>query len=164
MKSTLRNIQGSSRARWLLLGSLALNLAFVGAAGAVAFRYSNTVPLSAVTRLDHSATERLNQLANTLPVEDADVLRAELLVDAPRVAVAQADLRLSREAFRSSLRAEPFNLNAVRAAMADVQSARDDFDRVLQDVIAAAAAKMSVVGRNKLADWPSGNRNPQQSR
>ncbi len=41
MRSTLPNTKSATAyVRWLLLGSLALNLLFVGAAGAVALRYS----------------------------------------------------------------------------------------------------------------------------
>jgi uncharacterized membrane protein len=155
MISLLPTIESAARARWLLLGSLALNLFFAGAAGAVALRYSSTVPLSAVARIDHSATDRLNRLAATLPRTDALAIRSELHADAEKVATAQADLRLSQEELRNSLRAEPFDLDAMRSAMAEARAARENFDVVLHGVIAAAAVKMSVVGRNKLADWPA---------
>ena len=52
---------------------------------------------------------------------------------------------------RDSLRAEPFDAAAVRAAMQRDQAARENYHMVLHDVLAAAAPKMSVVGRNKLA-------------
>ena len=38
---SMPKIETGAHLRWLLLGSLALNLIFVGAAGAVAFRYSS---------------------------------------------------------------------------------------------------------------------------
>lgn len=158
MRPILRKIEGVAHARWLLLGSLGLNLFFVGAAGAVALRYSSEVPLSAVARIDHSASERLNRLAGTLPSTDAQLMRAQLRVDAQRVAAAQADLRLSQDKYRNSLRAEPFDRDAMLAAMTDVQTARENFDVALHDVIASAAPKMSIVGRNKLADWPTARR------
>jgi len=43
---------------------------------------------------------------------------------------------------------------AMRAAMAQNQIARQTFDQVVHDTIAAAAAKMSDIGRAKLAEWP----------
>lgn len=155
MTSTMPTTEGASRVRWVLLGSLALNLFFVGAAGAVALRYSSTVPLSTVARIDHDAARRLDRLAQTMPSTDAQLIRAELRVDAVQIAAAQADLRLSQERFRDTLRAEPFDLSAMRVALGQVQTARDKFDLVLHNVIATAAANMSVVGRNKLADWPA---------
>jgi len=153
MISLPTNIEGAGRLRWLLLVSLALNLCFAGAAGAVAIRYSSTVPLSTVARLNQNANDVLDRLAASLPSSDAQVMRAELRVDAEKVAAAQADLRLAQEEVRNSLRAEPFDLDAMRAAMAQVQAARERFALVLHDMIVATAAKMSVVGRAKLADW-----------
>jgi uncharacterized membrane protein len=151
--SIFPNIEGAARARWMLLTSLALNVCFVGAAGAVAFRFTGTVPLTTVAQINHNAADRLIHIAATLPVNDAQVMRTELRADAEKVATAQADLLLAREDLRNSLRAEPFNADAMRAAMQESRAARDNFDSVLHDVIASAASRMSVVGRNKLADW-----------
>ncbi len=158
--SVLPYIEGAAaRVRWLLLGSLALNLFFVGAAGAVAYRYSSPVPLATVARIDHGLASRLNRIAASLPSTDAKIMRSELRAAEEKVAAAQADLRLSQDEVRSSLRAEPFDPEAVRTAMADNRAARDNFDEVLHDMIATAAAKMSVVGRNKLAEWPPEHEN-----
>ena len=76
-----------------------------------------------------------------------------------KVAAAQADLRLSQEDVRKSLRAQPFDPEAMRTAMAKNRAAHENFDQVLHDTIATAAAKMSAVGRAKLADWPAERRN-----
>jgi hypothetical protein len=54
---------------------------------------------------------------------------------------------------RKSLRAQPFDPEAMRTAMAESRTAHDNVDQILHDTIAAAAAKMSVVGRATLADW-----------
>ena len=43
--SILPGFEAAVRVRWFFLISLALNVCFVGAAGAVAFRYTGTVPL-----------------------------------------------------------------------------------------------------------------------
>jgi uncharacterized membrane protein len=152
--SILPGSNGSGRLRWLLLGSLVLNLLFVGAAGAVAFRYSSPVPLTNIAHIDHTFTGRLDRIATGLPPADADILRAEITQDAAKIAAAQADLRLSQEDVRKSLRAEPFDADAMRTAMAENRNARDNFDVTLHAMLASAAAQMSVVGRNKLADWP----------
>ena len=153
--SILPKMEGGARLRWLLLGSLALNLFFVGAAGAVAFRYSSPVPLATVARIDHSLAGRLDRIAASLPPADAVLLRTQLRVEAVKVAAAQADLRLSQEDVRKSLRAQPFDADAMRTAMAENRAARENFDQVLHNTIASAAAKMSLVGRTKLADWPA---------
>jgi hypothetical protein len=45
--------------------------------------------------------------------------------------------------------------------MAQSRAAHEKFELVLQHVVASAAGKMSVVGRNKLADWqPAQNSTP----
>lgn len=142
------------RMRWLLLGSLTLNLIFAGAAGASFIRHSSAVPLEPVTHMTHGAEHRLDRIATTLPEPDAQIMRSFIRAQGAKVVAAQANLRLSQEDLRTSLRAEPFNPAAVRAAMAETSAARDNFDQVLQEVIASAAAKMSPVGRSKLADWP----------
>jgi uncharacterized membrane protein len=153
--SVLPRIEGGSRVHWLLLGSLALNLFFVGAAGAVAYRYSSPVPLTTVSRIEHNLVERLNRVADSLPPTDAGVMRAQLRSDEVKIAAAQADVRLSQDDVRKSLRAEPFDADAMRKAMAANHDAHERFDQVIHDMLASAASKMSVVGRNKLADWPA---------
>ncbi len=151
--SLMPSRDGGVHVRWLLLGSLTLNLFFVGAAGAVAIRYSGPQPLATVARIDHSMAGRLDRIAAILPPDDARILRAQLRDEAIKVAAAQADLRLSEDDVRKSLRAQPFDPQAMRNAMAQNRTAHDNFDQVLHDTIAAAATKMSVVGRTKLADW-----------
>jgi uncharacterized membrane protein len=159
--SILPKIEGG-RMRSLLLGSLVLNLLFVGAAGAVAFRYTSPVPLATIARIDHNVASRLDRIAASLPPADSQIMHEQLRHDAAKVAAAQADLRLSQEEVRKTLRAEPFDADAMRSAMATNRAAHDGFDLVLQNTIAAAAAKMSVVGRSKLADW-RGDRGPSQT-
>jgi uncharacterized membrane protein len=144
----------TGRMRWLLLGSLTLNLIFAGAAGASYIRHTGTVSLEPVTHMSQGAEHRLDRIATTLPEPDAKIMRSFIRAQAAKVVAAQTSLRLSQEDLRTSLRAEPFNPAAVRAAMAETSAARDNFDQILQEVIASAAAKMSPVGRSKLADWP----------
>ncbi len=54
-----------------------------------------------------------------------------------------------------SLRREPFDNAALRAAMAESRAARQEFDTALQAVMAQAAGEMSPAGRAALADWRS---------
>jgi uncharacterized membrane protein len=144
----------TGRMRWILLGSLTLNLIFAGATAMSYTRHSGAVPLEPVTHMNRGAENRLDRIATTLPEPDARIMRSFIRAQTAKVVSAQASLRLSQEELRTSLRAEPFNPAAVRAAMAETSAARDNFDQVLQDVIASAAAKMSPEGRSKLADWP----------
>ena len=157
--SILPSTEGGPHWRWLLLGSLALNLFFVGAAGAVAIRFTGPVPLAPVARIDHSLAGRLDRIATKLPPADAGVLRAQLHAEEVKVATAEADLRLAQEDVRKTLRAQPFDAEAMRTAMMASRVAHDNVDQVLHDTIAAAAAKMSVVGRTTLADWRTEHKN-----
>jgi uncharacterized membrane protein len=147
-------VSRSGTMRWLLPVSLTLNLVFAGAAGASFLRHSAAVPLEPVTHMTRGAEQRLDRIATSLPASDAQIMRSAIRADAAKVVAAQASLRLSQEDVRNSLRAEPFDPAAVRAAMAETSAARDNFDQILHEVIASAAAKMSPVGRSKLADWP----------
>ena len=58
--SLLPKFDGAGRVRWLFVVSLALNVFFVGAAGAVAFRYSGAgaVPLSKVAQINRDVANR----------------------------------------------------------------------------------------------------------
>jgi uncharacterized membrane protein len=148
--------------RWLLPVSLTLNLVFAGAAGASFLRHSAAVPLEPIAHMTRGAENRLDRIATSLPAPDAQIMRSAIRTDAAKVVTAQTILRLSQEEVRNSLRAEPFDPAAVRAAMAETSAARDNYDHVLQNVITSAAVKMSPIGRSKLADWPPPR--PQQRR
>ncbi len=145
--------QAERGGRALLLASLALNLFFVGAAGALLVRHS-LAPPAAPAVIDRSAAGRIERLAATLPDADARTLRETFRADTAHVEAAQADYRASQEVVRAALRREPFDTERLRAAMGQSRAARQKFDESLQNLIASAAARMSAAGRSKLADWP----------
>jgi len=147
--------ENSSRARDLLLGSLMLNLLFVGAAGAMALEHSNTpAPLQRVVGIKHGIEHHYDRIVATLPPDDAKIMRSEFRGEAVKLAAAEAQIRLSEEAVRDSLRAQPFDPAAVRIAMAETGQARDRLFQLVHDALATATAKMSPAGRQTLADWP----------
>jgi hypothetical protein len=90
-----------------------------------------------------------------LPPADADVMREELRVDAAKIAAARVDMRQSQDRVRRSLRAEPFDVDAMRAAMAANHDAHARFDAAIHDMLASAASRMSIAGRDAIADWPA---------
>jgi len=143
--------------RWLLLGSLALNLFLVSAAGTLAARHYFAAPAAPPT-IDRSIGARIERIAATLPGADADVLRAEYRANVTTVEAARDAYRNAQDDVRATLREEAFRSDAMRAAMVKTRAARQGFDEAMQDVIATAAGKMSPAGRNKLADWPPGQR------
>jgi len=137
--------RGSSR--WLLLGSLALNLFFVGVAVALAIRAP--APLT----WDRNVFVRVERLAATLPPADGEIVRSQMQARHDSIADAQTKYQSAREEIRETLRQDPFSADDMRAAMAKTRAARQNFDQVIQGVFADVAAQMSPAGRHALADW-----------
>lgn len=142
--------QGSPR--WLLLGSLALNLFFVGVALAMVIR------APAPSYWDPNVFVRVERLAATLPPADAEILRDQ--INASHVAIddAQTKYHSARRHIHDVLRQEPFDVAAMRAATAQARTARLNFDQTIQGVFADIAAKITPAGRQALANWPPGRK------
>jgi uncharacterized membrane protein len=136
-----------STSRWLLLGSLALNLFFVGVAVAMAIRAP--VP----SAWDRNVFVRVERMAAALPPADADLVRDQMREHHDAIANAQDKYYAGREGIRATLRQDPFKTDDMRAAMARTRAARQAYDQVIQDVFAGIAEKMSPAGRHALADW-----------
>jgi uncharacterized membrane protein len=141
--------RGSSR--WLLLGSLALNLFFIGVVLAMAVR---PAPAPAVSTWDPDVFVRIERIAATLPASDATILRTQVGADRAPLAAAQKTYHADRATIRDALRAEPFDSGALRAAKGRTRADRQSYDQILQNLFAEAASKMSQQGRLALADWP----------
>jgi uncharacterized membrane protein len=138
--------RGSSR--WLLLGSLALNLFFVGAGIALLIR------APAAPSWDRNVFVRVERVAATLPPTDADILRGQIKINQAAIEDAQNNYRAAQDVIRETLRQDPFQPEAIRAAMVKTRAARQTFDQTIQGVFAGSAAQMSSAGRHALADWP----------
>ena len=143
--------RGSSR--WLLLGSLALNLFFVGVAVAMAVR------APAPPAWDRNVFVRVEHIADTLPPADADLLRGQInanrqLIDEAQIAI---PLRAGRDPRDAAARAVRRRRDA-RGHGEDPRRARQAFDQVIQGVFAFSASQMSPAGRKALADWPPGRK------
>jgi uncharacterized membrane protein len=145
-ETTLSRLRGGPR--WLLLGSLALNLFFVGVAIALAIRGPEPA-----RRWNRDVFVRVERLAATLPKADGDIVRNAMQANHDAIASAQAAYHAARESIRDTLRQDSFNVEAMRAAMAKTRTARQNYDQVIEDVFADAAAKMSPEGRHALANW-----------
>lgn len=146
------SIKAGGAARWLLLGSLALNLFFVGIAVAMAVRPHGPPPW------DRNVFVRAERIASSLPAADADILRGQIKAKQESIEGAQTRYRMAQDAIRSTLRQEPFDLAAVQDAMAKARVARQNFDQNIQGAFASSAAQMSPAGRQALADWPPGRK------
>ncbi len=139
--------------RWLLLGSLALNLFFIAFAIALAIR-----PPAPAPAWDRDVFVRAERIGASLPAADAGILRAQIANNRGNIENAQAKFHAGQDIIREALRAEPFEAEALRAAMANTRAARQAFDQTIQGVFAGAAAQMSQAGRQALADWPPGRK------
>lgn len=135
--------------RWLLLGSLALNLFFIAFAVAMAVR-----PPPPASNWDRDVFVRIERIAGTLPASDAGILRAQIATDRGAIETAQQEYRSAQGVIRSAMRSQPFDAEALRTAMANTRTARQAFDQTIQGTIAGAAGQMSQSGRQALADWP----------
>jgi uncharacterized membrane protein len=146
--------------RWLLIGSLALNLFFVGTVGALALRHIMAPAGKAETERPRTAAARLERLAAPLPAADAETLRAAFRTRAAEAESARDALNRAYERVQTALRAQPFDAAQLRAAMADARAARPLYEVVMQDVLTAGASGMSPEGRARLAEWPPRSPNP----
>ncbi len=136
--------------RWLLLGSLALNLFFIGIAIAMAVR-----PAPPARTWDRDVFVRTERLAERLPKEDGAILMAQMNANRDAIEKTQQQYRAGQEAIRESFRKEPFDADAMRAAMSETRAARQAFDVALQNAFANAATQMSQAGRSALAEGRS---------
>lgn len=144
--------------RWLLLGSLALNLFFIGVAVAMAVRGP---PQSA---WDRNVFVRYERMAASLPPTDAALLRGQIAADRAAIEAAQTQYRARQETVRETLRREPFDAEALRTAMAQSRAARQTYDVAIQGAVAVTAPQMSSAGRRAVADWPPGRRTASKER
>lgn len=136
--------------RWLLFGSLALNLFFIGIALALAIRAPEP------SRWHNDVFVRTERLAASLPAADSALLRGEMEARRAAIEQAQKNYHEARDNIRKALRHEPFDANALDAVMTRARAARQNFDQVIHGVFGAAAAKMSAEGRRGVADWRPG--------
>jgi uncharacterized membrane protein len=138
--------------RWLLLGSLALNLFFVGIAIAMLVRSP------APSYWDRNVFVRVERLAATLPPADADILRGEIQSNRAVIESAQSAYHTAQDSIHDVMRQEPFNAEAMRAAMAKTRAARLTSDQTIQGIFVTIASKISPAGRQALANWPPGRK------
>ena len=140
--------------RWLLVGSLALNLFFIGTLGALAVRHYVLPAQPAATERPRTAAARIERLAAPLPAADAEKLRAAFRAREAAAESTRDTLNRAFERMQAALRAQPFDAAQLRTALAGVRTARPAYEQVMQEIYLTGASAMSPEGRIKLADWP----------
>jgi uncharacterized membrane protein len=137
----------------IVLWSLALNVFLI--CGIAAFLLTSAFEKPGASMTGGPARQ-FEMLAARLPAGDATVLRDEFAQRSEAIDAEHKAAHRTRDAVRLALRAEPYNADAARQAMADAEAAHGRLNRLLQDVIASAAGKMTPEGRAKLADFQPG--------
>jgi uncharacterized membrane protein len=141
------NQGGSRRSRLVypaLIVSLALNLLFIGGLAAAAWHYNAR----------HTRGEfGLLAFARQLPVEHQEAFRKQVLD-------ARVSLKDEREAVRSAwleinslLTAEPFDKEKLKAALANLREAENQFRTGLNNSFAEIAASVTPEERKLLQAW-----------
>lgn len=141
--------------RYLLIGSLALNLFFVGTIATLALRHTFAPAQQATTERPRTAAGRIERLAAPLPAADAEKLRAAFRAREAAAEAARDELNRAFERVQAALRAQPFNAAQLQTALTGVRTMRPAYEQIMQEIYLAAASAMSVEGRAKLADGPS---------
>ena len=143
-------------------GSRLIALAAAGLAGAqLVLRWHchrHDGAIAGAPSWDRNVFVRVERLAATLPPADADILRGEINTNRTAIENAQAAYHAAQDSIHKVLRQEPFDAEAMRAAMAKTRAARLDVDQTIQGVFAVIAAKISPAGRQALANWPPGRK------
>ncbi|MGA8966712.1 MAG: periplasmic heavy metal sensor, partial [Pseudolabrys sp.] len=107
---------------------------------------------------DRNVFVRVERLAATLPPADAEILRSRINASRAAIEDAQAAYHTAQDQIHEVLRQEPFDVEAMRAAMAKTRAGRQAFDQTIQGVFAGIAANISPAGRQALANWPPGRK------
>jgi uncharacterized membrane protein len=141
--------------RLLLIGSLALNLFFIGTIGALAVRHYMAPAAPAAVERPRTAAARIERLAAPLPAADAEKLRAAFRARAGEAEGARDALNAAFEHVQGALRSEPYDPTRLAAAFKDARSVRPAYELAMQQIIETAASAMSREGRTKLAEWPT---------
>lgn len=143
------------RSRRFMLFSVALNLFLIGV-GATMFARSYFAPPSVTTvTIDRSARARIERIAETLPPADAAIMRAAYRDNAATLDAARAATDAGVARIKASFRAEPYDIQATRAATAETRAKFMQFLALVHDAMAQAAGKMSPEGRERLAEYSS---------
>jgi uncharacterized membrane protein len=141
--------------RWLLIGSLALNLFFIGTIGSLALRQYLMPAQPAASERPRTAAARIERLAAPLPAADAEKLRTAFRARETAAESARDALNAALEHLQGALRMQPFDPSQLRAALTEIRSARPVYEQAMAEIYLNGASAMSPEGRIKLADWPA---------
>lgn len=140
--------------RFTLIGSIALNLFFVGMAGVWAvkpFWRSHFGPPPVAENL-------AERMSSHLPDADKMILRQAVQKRQDEIRAHMKTARGAQRDIRRTLRADPFDPDAFTAASNRARAERDVAQIAMHQAMREAAIAMSAEGRAKLAQPPRGAR------
>jgi uncharacterized membrane protein len=148
------------RSAAILLVSLALNVFFVGVGAALGLRSYLALPAASVSETGRNPAARIERLATMLPLADAQKLRAQFRAREAAIDAAREAYLRARAVLEGALRAEPFSIDALRAALTQTRASRQKLEEALGDVVATAAVEMSAQARVRMVTQNPNPRRP----
>jgi uncharacterized membrane protein len=136
-----------SRARWVLIGSLCLNLLLLGGMGGAVLRHGGDHP-PPPAGLDPVS---LMRAMHSLPDDRRDEARAILRDHRPKFEAQRPARHAARKAIAERLAAEPFDGAALATALDAARVADAAGRAVIDDAFVEFAAQLSPESRQKLA-------------
>jgi len=135
--------------RWVLIGSLALNVLIIGtvASALCIARFGGPHPGGGFKG------SPLLGFARTLPRERADVVRQKIADVQPNLEAVRRGVRDARASVRAALSAEPFDQAKFDAAIGGIVDAETNEARVKATLFADTVRQLSPQERLELHDW-----------
>jgi len=150
MSETTRPSRFSPRTlRWVLIGSLALNVLVIGAV-------ASTFCISHFGGSSHAGgfkSPPLLGFARTLPRERSDVIRQKVADAQPNLETARRGIRDARAAVRAALSAEPFDQAKFDTALDGIVEADTKEARAKATLFADTVRELTPQERIHLHEW-----------
>src|SRR5205085_12406569 len=128
---TMTMVMQDRSSRWPLVGSLALNLFFIGTVGALAVRHYVMPAQPTATERPRTAAARIERLATPLPAADAEKLRAAFRAQEQAAERARDTLNRALGHLQRALRLQPFDPAEARLALTVIRTARPGYEQAM---------------------------------
>ena len=149
---------GQRGAKWLLLAlllSLAVNLFVGGILVGRWFRDQPTASLSTEASLPQRGQRPLlamfQRITRKLEPEERRLFHDAVLSYRAELRSAFRGVRQARRTLRRTLRAEPYDRQALEAALAELRARKDIFEKTLHSAALDGIERLSPAGRRRLA-------------
>jgi len=139
--------RGAGKTRWLLIGSLALNLVFVGGFAALWFKGPPGHGRGGASQTAFG----LMKFSRDLSPERRDAVRKHLKDARPALKAGQADLRLARAKAAEVLGSATYTAEAMRSALDAVAATDNQLRNMGTDALMKAIGELTPEDRQTLA-------------